>query len=261
MSSDNLDGVMNPKLSISVTPPAGLGVATDFLGILDAKFPKRAFKKANYISQGGDTAHLEQVRAGSALADSLSATLLLDPTTLAALEAAAGINGCDISAIATGVGTWTGTGFIEVVDIEKFDDSKQVQATVTVNFNAGWTFTPDTGALIVVPAYAFKILSSTTRTLDLTACGATGDINLNGKKITRLSIKAIGTNANAITLAAGNFVPAATYSVTLSAGEADDLRIPAALAATVATSSACTLTLTGTATPQGIIIQIEAVTP
>ena len=248
MGDDNLDGIVNPTLSISITPPVGAGVETDFLGILDAKFPKRAYKTTKYIPQGGQTAHLEQVRVGSSLADTLSATLLLDPITFLALDTAAGINGCTLSATATGVGTWAGTGFIEVVDVEKFDDTKQVQATVTLNFNAGWTFTPDTGALI----------ASGATNLVLTACGPLGTATLIGTKITKIAVKALTTNANSITVAAGTYAPPTTYSVILLAGQSDILTIPVASA--VAVTAGETLVVTGTGT-QGIEISFEAVVP
>jgi hypothetical protein len=257
MGDDNLDGIVNPTLSISITPPVGAGVETDFLGILDAKFPKRAYKTTKYIPQGGQTAHLEQVRVGSSLADTLSATLLLDPITFLALDTAAGINGCTLSATATGVGTWAGTGFIEVVDVEKFDDTKQVQATVTLNFNAGWTFTPDTGALIVIPTYTFHVASGATN-LVLTACGPLGTATLIGTKITKIAVKALTTNANSITVAAGTYAPPTTYSVILLAGQSDILTIPVAYA--VAVTAGETLVVTGTGT-QGIEISFEAVVP
>ena len=95
-------------------------------------------------------------------------------------------------------------------------------------------------------------------TIDLTACGAAGNVNLTGKKLTKLLLSAPSTNANAITVATGGtdgYAIVTGFSVTLLASQSTEVE-PGSSAPTVG-PSALSFGVSGTGA-QKVNVYIEA---
>lgn len=257
--TDEYNAIVGLGVSLSITPPGQGGVLTPIEGIEDLSLPEAAYKEANWTPQSGVNAGKEQVVVGSESKGTIEATVAYEATRHAALNACKGINGCAVVLNLPDGAKISGTGALMSLAIQPISDSKTITAKVKISLAAGWTYSP-TGAtaVTVVPTYVVAMTGGAV-TVDLTACGALGTVNLTGKKVTKLVVTALSTNQNDVTIAKGaanGYEIISGYSEVLAAGE--QTIINTAAAPTVG-SGAKTLDVSGTGT-QGVAVAIEAVT-
>lgn len=136
--SDGFAGKLGQGMAASIVVNT---TTVPFHEILDVDPPGRSFKKANYTPQSGTLAGKEQVLVASESAATMSLTVVYEKAHHAAIETVSGINGSAITLTLSDGSTLVGTGAISANSLQQLSDAKEMTAKVTLELNAGWTFT------------------------------------------------------------------------------------------------------------------------
>jgi hypothetical protein len=254
--SDDFDGTYARIGTFTVVTPGGGTVTVAIEGIENLTFPPGSNKEDKYVPISGTRSGYEQVVICSKEAGDITARLTYELSHHLAMEAIRGINGCTITLSLDDGLTLVARGGIKKLAVAQIEDSKHVTDDIALAVDANWVLS-DTGDTVTRVGPFLVTMTSGTATIDLT--NADG-VNLTGKKITKLSVSAKSTNANAITVETGDtngYEPISGYSQVLLASEVsviDPLNAP-----TVG-GSAYTLDVSGTQA-QAVYVYIEAVTP
>ena len=254
--TDDFDGTIPSPMSLTVVTAGGLGASVPIQGIENLTFPVRNFKKDTWTPISGARARKEQLVLCTEQAAEIGATLTYEREHQLEMDAICGVNGCQVTLVGPDGLTISGMGGVEKLGVARVEDSKHMSADFTFALAAGWTCTA--GAVkTIVPAYTFPMVAGGPTSIDLTACGAAGAINLTGKVVTKLVLTATGTNGDPITVAKGaanGYEPVADFSIVLMAGESESLE---PLNAPTVGPGAKTLDVSGTGT-QSVSVYIEA---
>ena len=200
-------GVQNaPVASLTVITTVATPITCNFLGFEKWKPPARNLKEVKWLPIDGANAFKEQVRAGSEEATQMTMTVIMDPQNYSDMDslvngtnlpAPSGGAGATVALNVTGVGAWSGTGSVTKVDHSEGAPDKNYTVDVTISLNAGWTFTPASGAIIIAFTQA---MTSGAYTLDLYAAPY-GSALVNGKRIQKITFS--NPAATAMTVAKG----------------------------------------------------------
>ncbi len=256
---DNFDGTQSNGWTLTVITEDGVGTTVPIHGIDGLTPPARDYKEDVYTPISGSRAYKEQVLACSALSGTWDLRLTYEAEHQAAMDAICGTNASEITAVAPDGMTFVGRGFMKKLGMDSVDDAKRITASVTLRCAAGWSFT-DGESVTLVPTYTVTT-SSGTATIDLTACGEGGDVNLTGKRITRLVLTAAADNGAVITVAEGasnGYDIGNNFTITLLAGQSITIEGTAASDTVDATHKILDVTGTGA---DDVSVTIEAVTP
>lgn len=257
--SDNFDGTVEGGLTLNVITAGGAGTTVPVHGIEDIQFPPRSRKIDKYTPLSGTYAGKERVILCSDEAGQLTASLTYEVAHQAAMDAIVGTNGCQIT-LTMGDGlTLVANGGISRLGQARVQDSRHITSDIAIDMDAGWTLTAGDG-ITRVAEYLVSMTDGAV-TIDLTACGSAGADDLTDLEITKLSLRAKGDNANAITVAVGasnGYDIIGTFSQILSAGQKVIIE-PGSAAPTVGATEK-TFDVSGTGT-QGVYVYIEAQTP
>jgi hypothetical protein len=200
MATDDFDGSFNKVAVLSITPPLGGPAMVDIQGIETLTLPVRQHKKDTWPVISGVRAGKEQQALCSEQAATIEGTLTYELSRYLELDALHGINGCDIVLQASDGLIFAATGGLEKLSAPKMEDSKHGTSDFTFAVNAGWTPADSGGAILTVGLYTVTMANGT-KDINLSACGAGGIVNLNGKQITQIYLKAPTTNNAAVTVA------------------------------------------------------------
>ena len=257
--TDNFDGTQGNGWTVTVVTADGAGTTVPVHGIDGLTPPARDYKEDVYTPISGTRAYKEQVLGCSALSGTWDLRLTYEAEHQAAMDAICGMNASAITVVAPDGMTFVGRGFMKKVGMDSVDDAKRITASVTLRCAAGWTFT--SGSTVTqVPTYTVST-SSGTASIDLTACGEDGDVNLTGKRLTKLILTAAADNGAVITVAEGasnGYDIGSSFTVTLLAGQS--VTIEGTAASDIVDSTHKVLDVTGTG-EDDVAVTIEAVTP
>jgi len=204
MATDDFDGSFNTVAHLTVVTPGGGTVTVDIQGVENLTPPGRQHKKDTWTPISGDRTGFEQQALCSQQSATIEATLTYEKVRQKEINDVVGINGCAISLLLSDGLTIAGTGGIEKMSLGRMEDSKHNTSDFTIALNAGWTMTDGSAVAgeVVVPLYTVTMAAGVA-TIDLTACGSAGTVNLTGYKITEMYFKAPATNANDVTVSSG----------------------------------------------------------
>ena len=207
MADDDFDGTFNTVAWLTVVTPGGGTVTVEIQGIENLTPPGRQHKKDTWTPISGDRTGYEQQALCSQQSATIEATLTYELSRQMEIDDVVGINGCTISLKLSDGLLISGTGGIEKMSFARMEDSKHNTSDFTIALNAGWEMT-DGGAVageVVVPLYTVT-MDAGAATIDLTACGVGGDVNLGGGggyKVTEIYLKAPTGNDNDVTVEEG----------------------------------------------------------
>jgi hypothetical protein len=256
--TDDFDGTVPAPSTLTVTTPGGSSVVIPIQGIEKLELPRRKVKVDKYTPLSGTWAGKEKVLLCSQETGQAKATLTYEIQHQLAMDSIVGVNGCTIVFVVADGLTLTATGGISECGTETLEDSKHITASLSIDMNAGWTAVdgtpPSPTTSTTVPAYLVSMTSGAV-TIDLTACGSAGTTNLTGKKLTRVTLSAPATNANAVTVVTGASNGYIFASQTLAAGESITVNLTTAADTVGATKK--TLDVTGTGA-QGVTVAFVA---
>jgi len=200
MATDDYDGTFNTVAVLSITPPVGGPALVDVQGIENLVLPVREHKQDNWTVISGDRAGKEQQVLCSEQASEISGTLVYELARYLELDALHGINGCAIVCQASDGLLFACVGGLKKFSAPKMEDSKHASSDFVFAVNAGWTPADSGGAILTVGLHTVTMVAGT-KDINLSACGAGGIVNLNGKQITQIYLKAPATNGAAVTVA------------------------------------------------------------
>jgi hypothetical protein len=209
-----------------------------------------------YTPLTGTRAGKEQGVICSVEVSEMTATLTYEKAHQIALDAICGINNCTIVFVMPDGLTCTGTGGVYQMSMARIEDSKHVTADFKLLLNADWVLT-DSGTGVIVQTYVLAMTDGEA-TLNLTACGVGGTVDLTGMFIKRLWLQAPATNGAIVKIKKGattGYDPSGlTYEVDLTPGTISDSLW---ITGTAVSSIAKLLDITGTTT-DALNIYIEA---
>lgn len=255
--TDNYDGSFGGGISLQVVTADGAGVTIPIHGIEGLKPPDRTHKKDVYTPISGVRANLEQLVLCSESAAEITGTLTYEKEHQVAMDAICGTNACEITLTYADGSVLTGRGGIEKIGVSRIEDSRHMQTEITIALSAGWTHV-DGDPVTVVPSYTVTTATGTA-TIDLTACGSGGTVNLTGKLVTKFVFSAPAANGADITVAVGasnGYDIGGSMSVTLEPGQSATIEGTAASDEVDATHKILDVTGTGV---DDVAVYIEAI--
>ena len=251
--TDDFDATLATGLSLIVTTADGGGIAVPIYGTEDINPPMRSFKEDKYIPLTGPKAGKEQVILCSEEASEVTVTFTYNIANQVAMDAQCGVNGCQIvMTLADGL-VMTGRGGMKKLGLKQLVDSKRITGDLTLCMAGGWSLASGASPTIVQPYLVSMVTGA--KTIDLSACGSAGTINLTGKKVVQLVLTAPAGNANAVTVATGGTNGYDISIQVLNPGQSVTLQFTSS--ADVIGSTKKTLDVTGTGA-QGVIVSIAA---
>lgn len=242
--TDNFDGSFGSGVTLTVVTSGGV-TTVPIHGIENLVPPVRQVKKDTYTPISGTHSGYEQGVLCSKNVATLEATLTYEKAHQIAMDGICGQNGCSISLVIPDGYTFSGTGGIEKIGMSRMEDSRHMTSDIIIHFNADFTAT-DGGDNVYVQQYA-EALTAGTGSVDFTACGSSGAVDLTDYDVISISFVAPATNSGDFTIEAGASNGAALPStVVVAPGGSEVLQIPAAEMSIDATHKILDLSGTGT---------------
>lgn len=142
--TNNFDGLVPKVGTFTILSPALGATTVNVYGCEDVKPPDREVKKDTFTVISGTRAGKEQNLLCSYKVGTMEAKLAFNVENLRSLDALVGVNGCtivltiDATTTAPGV-TFSCTGGIEKLGVDRMMDSQHAVANVTLAVDAGWT--------------------------------------------------------------------------------------------------------------------------
>lgn len=255
--TDNYDGTLAGTITLSVVTADGAGTTVPIHGIEGLKPPDRSHKRDVYTPISGTRSNKEQLVLCSESAGEITGTLTYEAEHQVAMDAICGTNACQITLTYADGSVLTGRGGIEKIGVSRMEDSRHMQTEITIALCAGWTYV-DGDAVTVVEAYTVTTAAGVA-TIDLTACGSGGTVNLTGKLVSKFVFTAPAGNGAVINIdvgASNGYDIGGAMTITLDAGQSVTIEGTAASDEVDATHKILDVTGTGV---DDVSVYIEAI--